>query len=109
MGSLVDQYGPFVRVEEAARLLRVSRTSAYALARQWLDCDGVEALPAVRIGRSVRISTAVLEQLAAGREPAADPASSAARRQLSSLMTMTALGLPDVNYRQVPAVLAGVG
>ena len=64
MGSLVDQYGPFVRVEEAARLLRVSRTSAYALARQWLDCDGVEALPAVRIGRSVRISTAVLEQLA---------------------------------------------
>ena len=46
MASIVDQYGPFLRVEEAARLLRISRTSAYALANRWLDTDGAEGLPA---------------------------------------------------------------
>jgi excisionase family DNA binding protein len=63
VSSLVDQHGPFLRVEEAARLLRISRTSAYALARQWLD-TGTEGLPAVRIGRSIRIPTVALERLA---------------------------------------------
>jgi excisionase family DNA binding protein len=63
MASLVEQYGPFMRVEEAARLLKISRTSAYALAGRWIDSDGAEGLPAVRIGRSVRIPTQVLEQL----------------------------------------------
>jgi hypothetical protein len=64
MASLVDQYGPFLRVEEAARLLRISRTSAYVLANRWLDTDGVDGLPAVRIGRSIRIPTAAVERLA---------------------------------------------
>ena len=64
MASIVDQYGPFLRVEEAARLLRISRTSAYALARRWLDTDGVDGLPAVRFGRSIRIPTAAIERLA---------------------------------------------
>jgi excisionase family DNA binding protein len=61
--SLVDQYGPFLRVEEAARLLRISRTSAYVLANQWL-ATGTDGLPAVRIGRSIRIPTVVVERLA---------------------------------------------
>jgi hypothetical protein len=64
MASLVDQYGPFLRVEEAARLLRISRTSAYVLANRWLDTDGVDGLPAVRIGRSIRIPTVAVERLA---------------------------------------------
>jgi excisionase family DNA binding protein len=63
MASLVDQHGPFLRVEEAARLLRISRTSAYALANRWL-ATGTEGLPAVRIGRSIRIPTVALERLA---------------------------------------------
>ena len=50
MASLVDQHGPFLRVEDAARLLRISRTSAYALARRWLDSGGADGLPAVRVG-----------------------------------------------------------
>jgi excisionase family DNA binding protein len=69
MASIADQYGPFLRVEEAAELLRISRTSAYALANRWLDTDGVEGLPAVRIGRSIRIPTAAIEWFA-------DPATS---------------------------------
>ena len=64
MASLVDQYGPFLRVGEAAVLLRISRTSAYVLANRWLDTDGVDGLPAVRIGRSIRIPTVAVERLA---------------------------------------------
>ena len=64
MASLVDQHGPFLRVEDAAQLLRISRTSAYALARRWLDSGGADGLPAVRVGRSVRIPTVALERLA---------------------------------------------
>jgi excisionase family DNA binding protein len=62
--STVTDTGPFLRVVEAARFLRISRTSAYALTRRFLDTDGREGLPAVRIGRSVRVPTAALEQLA---------------------------------------------
>lgn len=63
MASLVEQHGPFLRVEEAARLLRISRTSAYALANRWL-ATGADGLPAVRIGRSIRVPTVALERLA---------------------------------------------
>jgi excisionase family DNA binding protein len=77
MASLVDQHGPFLRVEEAARLLRISRTSAYVLARRWLDTGGADGLPAVQIGRSIRIPTVALERLA---EP--DPAPAIASLRL---------------------------
>lgn len=70
MASLVDQYGPFLRVEEAARLLRISRTSAYMLANRWLDTDGVGGIPAIRIGRSIRIPTTAVERLADPLSPA---------------------------------------
>jgi excisionase family DNA binding protein len=62
--SMITENGPFLRVEEAARLLRISRTSAYALTRRFLDTDGREGLPAVRVGRSVRIPAAALELMA---------------------------------------------
>jgi excisionase family DNA binding protein len=64
MPSLVDQHGSFLRVEEAAQLLRISRTSAYALANRWLDSNGTEGLPALRLGRSIRIPTAAIQRLA---------------------------------------------
>jgi excisionase family DNA binding protein len=71
VGLLVDQFGPFLRVGEAAQLLRISRTSAYALANQWLATGGPEGLPAVRIGRSIRIPTAAIDRLADLPEPPA--------------------------------------
>jgi excisionase family DNA binding protein len=64
VASLVDQYGPFLRVEEAARLLRISRTAAYALANRWLDTNGTGGLPALRLGRSIRIPTTAIERFA---------------------------------------------
>jgi excisionase family DNA binding protein len=64
MASIADQHGPFLRVDEAALVLRISRTSAYAQARLWLESGGTDGLPAVRIGRSVRIPAVALDRLA---------------------------------------------
>ena len=71
MVSIVESYGPFLRVEDAARLLCISRTSAYALANRWLATGGADGLPAVRFGRSIRIPAAELDRLADPSEPAA--------------------------------------
>lgn len=68
--TMLDDHGPFLRVEEAARMLLISRTVAYALARRWLETDGSEGLPAVRIGRSIRIPRAALERMANPTSPA---------------------------------------
>ena len=40
--SPIAEHAPFLRVEEAAGLLRISRTSAYELARRWIESDGRE-------------------------------------------------------------------
>jgi excisionase family DNA binding protein len=62
--SMIGEHGVFLRVEEAAGVLRISRTSAYALTRRFLDTGGREGLPAVRVGRSVRVPVAALESMA---------------------------------------------
>lgn len=41
-------------VEEAAGLLRIGRTLAYALARRYEDSDGRDGLPVVRLGKCLR-------------------------------------------------------
>ncbi len=62
--STITEHGAFMRVEEAARVLRISRASAYEWTRRYLETDGREGLPAVRVGRSVRVPAAALEQMA---------------------------------------------
>ncbi len=42
-------------IEEAAKVLRIGRGAAYALARQYLATAGREGLPVVRLGRSLRV------------------------------------------------------
>jgi Helix-turn-helix domain len=56
----------FLTVVEAARLLRIGRTSAYLLAQRWLYNDGREGLPVVRLGRQLRVPRRALERLAGG-------------------------------------------
>lgn len=42
-------------IEEAAVLLRISRSAAYAMARQWRESGGSSGLPVVELGRTLRV------------------------------------------------------
>lgn len=61
---------PFLRIEEAARLLRISRSAAYEQANAWLATSGETGLPVVVIGRTKRVPrAAMLRMLAVGADP----------------------------------------
>lgn len=53
-------------IEEAADILRISRNSAYMLARRWRDTDGREGLPVIELGRNLRVPRAGLSRLLEG-------------------------------------------
>ena len=50
-------------IEEAARVLRIGRTSAYSLAREWKETGGQAGIPYLEFGSSYRVPTAVLETM----------------------------------------------
>jgi len=54
----------FLTVEEAAAVLRIGRTSAYLLCQRWLETAGRTGLPAVRVGRLLRVPRSALERMA---------------------------------------------
>jgi hypothetical protein len=60
---MTDDLPVFLRVEEAARILRISRSSAYELANRWLATGGRVGLPVIRLGRSLRVPGAAIERL----------------------------------------------
>ena len=52
---------PFVlTVEEAASVLRISRSSAYEQVRLYEVTNGDEGIPSLRVGRRIRIPRAAL-------------------------------------------------
>lgn len=53
-------------VEEAAEVLRIGRNAAYALARRWRESDGLEGIPCVELGRTLRVPRQALVDLLAG-------------------------------------------
>jgi hypothetical protein len=50
-------------VEEAADVPRISRNSAYALAKRWRDTGGQKGLPVIELGRNLRVPRAGLKRL----------------------------------------------
>ena len=53
----------FFKVDEAARILGISRSAAYELANVWLTTGGQAGIPAIRLGRTIRIPRAAIERL----------------------------------------------
>jgi hypothetical protein len=64
--STTSQPPDFLTVEEAARVLRIGRTAAYALARSWRDTEGQQGIPVVEFGRLLRVPRRALEEIAGG-------------------------------------------
>lgn len=50
-------------VEEAGALLRIGRTKAYAMAREWRDTDGRSGLPVIDLGHVLRVPRHALEEM----------------------------------------------
>ena len=61
--TLAD-YGDVLTIEEAAEVLRISRSSAYDLARRWRS-DDPTGLPNIRLGRFLRVPRSALEEVLA--------------------------------------------
>ena len=59
---MCDRESPYLTVEEAARLLRIGRTKAYAMTREWRQTGGRSGLPVVDLGDVLRVPRAALEQ-----------------------------------------------
>lgn len=51
----LEGYPLTLTVEEAGKVLRVSRSTAYELAAAYERTDGAEGLPVVRLGRLLRV------------------------------------------------------
>jgi len=101
----------FLRVEEAAKVLRIGRTTAYALASEFLETNGVSGLPVVRLGKQLRVPRRRLEamlrrddHLATGQERRRDSSGAARTHGIvdSSTQSTTAYLLADPARPVVP-------
>ena len=72
---MVEGLPALLTVEEAGVLLRIGRTKAYAMAREWRDTGGRAGLPVVDFGNVLRVPRHALEEMIGtelgGREAAA--------------------------------------
>lgn len=59
--QLPDPLPALLTVEEAAELLRIGRTKAYAMTREWRTTGGLSGLPVVDFGSVLRVPLAALE------------------------------------------------
>ena len=61
-------------VEEVARLLRLGRSTAYGYVNRYLDTGGLDGVPAIVVGSSIRVPRwALIEWLTTGALPRLAP------------------------------------
>ncbi len=59
---------PLLTIDEAARVLRIGRSLAYQLAREYESSDGDDGLPVIRVGTCLRVPRwALIELVRTGR------------------------------------------
>ena len=58
MSSITD-HGPFLCIEEAVRLFKISRTKAYKEAQQYIETAGKAGIPAVRDRPGIEVDIVV--------------------------------------------------
>lgn len=56
----------FLTVEEASRIARIGRTTAYEIAREYETTAGASGLPVVRFGKQLRVPRCPLEDWLGG-------------------------------------------
>lgn len=56
-------------VEEAGSLLRIGRTKAYAMAREWRETEGRSGLPVIDLGHVLRVPRRALEEMLGAELP----------------------------------------
>ncbi len=61
-----DGLPDLLTVDEAAAILRIGRTKAYDLARQWRATNGATGLPVLDFGNVLRVPRHALEKLVGG-------------------------------------------
>lgn len=66
VGEVRGPLPAFLTVEEAAEILRIGRTTAYALTREWRRTRGKSGLAVVKVGHKLRVPLRHLEKLAGG-------------------------------------------
>ena len=62
----VDELPAFLTVEEAAAVLRIGRTKAYAMATEWRVTDGKRGMPVRDFGGVLRVPLASIKEMAGG-------------------------------------------
>ena len=106
-----DKAPALYTVEEAAKLIRVGRTKAYAMTQEWRATGGRSGLPVVDFGNVLRVPRAALEQLLgvdlAGTSVAATPAPAPDAVAEAEAEAVTPLRTPPVEEVSVGTAAAG--
>jgi hypothetical protein len=61
--SVDERIPPFLTVEEASRLLKIGRTKAYDLTKEWRATGGRSGLPVVDLGDVLRVPGPAIEKM----------------------------------------------
>jgi hypothetical protein len=61
--SRIGEIPLLLTVEEAGELLRIGRTKAYSMTREWRETNGASGLPVIDLGNVLRVPRRALEEL----------------------------------------------